>query len=1051
MRNLLHHGVVLLLGLACSCVGGKDFGDVLGVLKLDRAHQELSALNLRLQETGHEIGPSIQFDVEPAIPNIFVRVWYFPTNDIFGTVYGTGGTMKIGVSSNFGGVNTSNTVSRGTFYCMNGCERSTACWQADYGERFQYVLTATQTRCFAIPQLQTVDFGENGIRVRSYYVDRVSTNIRFVSVAIQCDESVWGNENFTLKGENATEQFLSLVGSHRCACPQFMSSSYCRQLGAQPTSEISEFTRKLVQSTKDCRADRGSTFDNTIWAAIGIIGAVTITDIVIGLYKRTFQKSIARTSWFYILFMRGLNLFAAPDTCMLPSEDWSGAYLLVLGTTTVSYQVGGVMVGSLFVDVPTGYSSFTEYYSELAVQLLVYIYPLTVVRQCSIRELGSLLGFGYSIYGVLTSLLPTVCSLDSSVGTTAFLSLPTTLAFSACAGVFGRDLLKYFRRVRRSMSKSVLNIGKASGSMATHLWDNLIIQPPGITYHRLPDTRNYLKALFANKQRAVSERAWVSGGEARLWTAQALSAGLLICFLTYWCIYASYWGFFLESFLSNSRCCGGISCFADAGLSDIGEVAEKWQEPNTFLTGLSGLFGGTEFSPADATISFGGGTCAQYYTARLATECTFVFCGIIPAAGCFWHFYKAWKRFRKTVVSIQSGKPDTDEFSYRECSELEQKIAVLKFTGTQAAFALASWLLQAICLVLLALLITMVAVLPTLGVIPGLGWEGIVEATIWYDDEPQWLLVLTVNYVSLYIFVWMIGDHNRAVFAFSTIFEQFFYTLNGFGTLTYRIISAIVLGIMYLTRVDLQLVPGEPWFDPGYDLYYRMIQQERFSSNKVMLAFCTFLLEGVEIDKEETLLSSSTSHVDNEETVGLLSAFQTKNRRALLKKFRHLSSTQKAVTRWQLLCTLVKNPNLCAFRKHKLCKNVLKQKPRLNNALKKNQSPEIEDQHSSPLSNEGFVMELSGTEAPITETSGNAELVGNFQVIESNKDIENGYDSLLGNDRYESECSTISDWNACDNAQEINKSLSKEERNLTTPESHVETQAADSLASDSEA
>jgi len=285
----------------------------------------------------------------------------------------------------------------------------------------------------------------------------------------------------------------------------------------------------------------------------------------------------------------------------------------------------------------------------ISVVFVVYTFPLTACASCSFKELGSLLGFVYATFGAYTTLTPSVCYVGTSIPEMALLTLPSAACFIGC-------MVTYLLRLFPCMLSGRRIVGENLTFSKLHL--SLTVQGPAAnTFQAIPDTSAYVRAVFNPTDGPADKMHWVTGGEVRMLTAQALSSSMICSFLAYLYLLAELLAIFVEYASTSGHCCSGESCYAAVGAGAISDRAAEWR-PGSGL--LSGLDHHGDWGQKSTLAVYLPGSCATYATVKMAILWTVLGCGCVSAIGLLWHFSAGLRRFRNAVRLIQSGATAAD-------------------------------------------------------------------------------------------------------------------------------------------------------------------------------------------------------------------------------------------------------------------------------------------------------------------------------------------------------------------------------------------------------
>ncbi|XP_068737734.1 stimulated by retinoic acid gene 6 protein-like isoform X3 [Montipora capricornis] len=146
---------------------------------------------------------------------------------------------------------------------------------------------------------------------------------------------------------------------------------------------------------------------------------------------------------------------------------------------------------------------------------------------------------------------------------------------------------------------------------------------------------------------------------------------------------------------------------------------------------------------------------------------------------------------------------------------------------------------------------------------------------------------------------------NRQLFSIMSYFFFFYNILLGFFSSFLRILKGILLGVLFLPRIDRTcLMRGFQTWDSAFVAYLGFVNVLVAHSHPVMLAFCQLLIDrNKDLGLEGSLpqVHSLRRSASREEVV---------NRQPRIARF-----SQRAVNRWLVSVMLLRNPSLIKYRK----------------------------------------------------------------------------------------------------------------------------------------
>ncbi|XP_073251015.1 stimulated by retinoic acid gene 6 protein-like [Porites lutea] len=151
---------------------------------------------------------------------------------------------------------------------------------------------------------------------------------------------------------------------------------------------------------------------------------------------------------------------------------------------------------------------------------------------------------------------------------------------------------------------------------------------------------------------------------------------------------------------------------------------------------------------------------------------------------------------------------------------------------------------------------------------------------------------------------------NRRLFSIMSYFFFFFNILVGLFSGFLRIILGIVLGVVFLARIDRStLMQGFQRLDRAFVAYLGFINLLVAQSHPVMLLFCQLLIDRDKVHQPnpESPAGAQSENPDCSKETGVASVYTRERRLPRM--------SQKAFNRWHLTMTLLRNPCLIKYRK----------------------------------------------------------------------------------------------------------------------------------------
>ena len=193
--QMAHHTVLTTAAARKNGAGVEGVEGLDGFEGLDGASTSTAVIAARQDVIPRLFSTAVIAARQDVIPRLFVRDYFVPTTSLFDA---GAGTLKVSILSDSTSANASQAESTAPFNCNSNCASATACWQANTGESFFYILYRKVTRCYgraANQAAQWIDSPEQ-LQISAAYV----LGGRAVTVLITCQPSVYGRGNFTLVG-----------------------------------------------------------------------------------------------------------------------------------------------------------------------------------------------------------------------------------------------------------------------------------------------------------------------------------------------------------------------------------------------------------------------------------------------------------------------------------------------------------------------------------------------------------------------------------------------------------------------------------------------------------------------------------------------------------------------------------------------------------------------------------------------------------------------------------------------------------------------------------
>ncbi|XP_063427676.1 receptor for retinol uptake stra6-like [Mytilus trossulus] len=289
-----------------------------------------------------------------------------------------------------------------------------------------------------------------------------------------------------------------------------------------------------------------------------------------------------------------------------------------------------------------------------------------------------------------------------------------------------------------------------------------------------------------------------------------------------------------------------------------------------------------------------------YYSVDSMKICFICACVIEVMLSCLIIFHMI-SSYRKNLIGLYKGSqihiPPRSEKSNPSIM-----VGTMRYTGYQVGYILWGYLIQ---WSIFFLIFNVIALIITLYRVGSADFITILIKQLW--PAPITALALNLIQILLAKFVFLqergnlLAIDNRRGFFFLTYFVFFYNTFLGVISCLLRIIKAIVIGALFLGRLDHSTLPRRfQLMDPGFDAYVGFMHMENAHFNPIVLTFLSLLKRKTASD------TKNNKDIDNE-------LYDVKY---IMKGYPH----RLAIRRWQLACMLHYNPQLRIMRKQYLSK-----------------------------------------------------------------------------------------------------------------------------------
>ncbi|XP_046377773.2 receptor for retinol uptake stra6-like [Haliotis rufescens] len=259
--------------------------------------------------------------------------------------------------------------------------------------------------------------------------------------------------------------------------------------------------------------------------------------------------------------------------------------------------------------------------------------------------------------------------------------------------------------------------------------------------------------------------------------------------------------------------------------------------------------------------------------------------------------------------------------SRKERSNASLMLGCMRFAGYQVGYIAWGFIIQLTIFFLLCLTISVIVILVRGGVS---SW--LVNRLLQIWPIVVWTVVLNVLQLLLAKFLFAQGRgntlyiDNRRFFFIFTYFMFFFNIFLGLVSCLMRIIKAIVLGALFMPRLDHSTLSQRfQFFDPGFAAYVGYMHVENQHTHPVMIVFIRLMLMNLHFrnlgESKSVDLNGSMGAGDEEDSIQGIS-IQMKGHEADLEAKQEAKRRKyKATFNWAVFYTLINNPQIRVYRK----------------------------------------------------------------------------------------------------------------------------------------
>ena len=417
----------------------------------------------------------------------------------------------------------------------------------------------------------------------------------------------------------------------------------------------------------------------------------------------------------------------------------------------------------------------------------------------------------------------------------------------------------------------------------------------------------------------------------RMLAMVAMSLAMLFNFVIYFSSKFKEWSTYIESELSGGLCCDGEVCSRNDEF-----LWKKWTGNSTTvsLDSVREMLN-IQYDNCETNKSI---TDALYYTLMLSS--------ILMALMHVLSVFNLITVYRKHMMRFYKG--DKKFLSKFEPGPYIALTDALKYASYQVIFVISGYIFSTVLVAMLFLFIAYTIILPAQDHYPDLFWPWIFNLFI-YNSDAESLGMLSITlllYAAMMAIVWYcfldrnvyMAIQNRIFWDTFDLFQTIANFLVGFFMFIKRLLVQILFGILFISRLDKPLVPrGYEWIDPGFACYQGFLYVELYYSNPVMLTFIQLLVDsnqtgalGATLDDAEAQVNGGLRYrgargrperaVDDVSLINEEGLFESKDDvrlHSVAGMQRGGKKKKGAFKRWQLLLTLINNPQLQKDRRQR--------------------------------------------------------------------------------------------------------------------------------------
>lgn len=239
----------------------------------------------------------------------------------------------------------------------------------------------------------------------------------------------------------------------------------------------------------------------------------------------------------------------------------------------------------------------------------------------------------------------------------------------------------------------------------------------------------------------------------------------------------------------------------------------------------------------------------------------------------------------------------------------------LRFSGYQIAYTLIGFAIWSVFLSIIAIVMTIIFIFPK-EILGEELWKRLKDSGI--TLLPTLALIISLMLFQLFLTRIVFRDStypnitvtidNRRLFSIMSYFFFFYNIILGLFSGFMRILKGMLLGVIFISRIDrTSLMQGFQAWDKAFVAYLGFVTVLVAHRHPVMLVFCQLLIDRRK-GHQPLQERSATKPVYRRFGAG------TERSEGFCREYRQPRMSQKAVNRWLLALTLLRNPSLIKYR-----------------------------------------------------------------------------------------------------------------------------------------